>query len=46
MIIYALLAVLSMVSPMIGDNPVNREIDKSYICKTMYEHNLILKVIL
>ena len=43
---YALLAILSVSYPMIGENPINQEINKSHICKTMYENNLILSIIL
>ena len=46
MIVYAALTVFSMVSPMIGENGVSREIQNSHLCKAMYENNIILKMIL
>lgn len=45
-ITYVALAILSMVSPMLGENAINKEIDKSNICKAMYENNILLKIIL
>lgn len=45
-IVYTVLAVINLVSPMIKDSTVQSEIEKSYLCKEMYENNLILKVIL
>lgn len=45
-IVYGALAVINMISPMMGDNVLNKEIEKSHLCKTMYENNIILKIIL
>lgn len=45
-ITYAFLAVISMITPMLGENAISKEIDNSFLCKTMYENNLILKIIL
>lgn len=44
--VYAILAVISLTAPMIENNEAINKIEKSYICKTMYENNLLLKIIL
>ena len=43
---YAALAVLSMMTPMIGENAVSKAIEESHLCKSMYENNIILNIIL
>ena len=45
-IVYAILAIINLTAPLIKDNKVVDAIDKSYVCKFMYENNVILKVIL
>lgn len=45
-IVYALLAVISVARPMLGENNIYKEIEESHICKAMYENNLILNIIL
>ncbi|MCI8519578.1 MAG: CvpA family protein [Clostridia bacterium] len=45
-IAYAFFAIVSMAKPMIGENTISKEIDNSFLCKAMYENNLILKIIL
>ena len=45
-IIYAVLAIINVTAPMIENNKVTKEIEKSYICNTLYENNLLLKIIL
>lgn len=45
-IVYALLAVISTIKPMLGENNIYKEIEESHICKAMYENNLILNIIL
>lgn len=45
-IVYALLAVISVARPMLGENNIYKEIEESRICKAMYENNLILNIIL
>lgn len=46
MVVYGILAVISFISPMMKNSTITKEIDKSFICKTMYENNIILKIIL
>lgn len=45
-IIYAVLAIYSMVEPMIGENQIKEEIQNSHLCHMMYDNNLLLKIIL
>lgn len=45
-IAYAFFAIVSMAKPMIGENTISKEIDNSFLCKAIYENNLILKIIL
>lgn len=46
LIIYAMLAIINLTAPMIEHNKTIEEIQNSHICKTMYENNLLLKIIL
>ena len=46
LVIYAALAIINLVSPMLKENKITDEINNSVVCKTMYENNLLLKVIL
>ena len=45
-IIYAALAIINLTEPIIKDNKVTEQIEKSHISKVLYENNLILKAIL
>lgn len=45
-IVYAILAVLNVASPMLGGNGLYKKIEDSHVCKFMYENNLLLKIIL
>ncbi len=45
-IIYAALALISMTEATMTENQVVSTIQESYICKNMYENNLLLKMIL
>ena len=45
-VIYVVLAIFSMISPMMNDNAISSAINESHICKVMYENNIILNVIL
>lgn len=44
--IYAALAIINLTAPMAQENRAVEEIEKSYVCKTMYENNLLLRFIL
>ncbi|MCI8621271.1 MAG: CvpA family protein [Clostridia bacterium] len=46
LILYVGLAIFSMVQPMIGENSLHIAIQNSFICKLMYENNIILRLIL
>lgn len=45
-VIYAVLAIINLTAPIIENNQAVEQIQKSYISKTMYENNLLLKIIL
>lgn len=42
---YILLALLGLTAPMLGENNIHKEINKSHLCKAMYENNLLIKLI-
>lgn len=45
-VIYAILAIINLTAPMIEHNQAISKIEESFICKTMYQNNILLKIIL
>ncbi len=46
LVIYASLAIINLTAPMFENNKVVESINDSHICKTMYDNNLLLNIIL
>lgn len=46
LITYAILAIISLTSTIMTENKIVNTIENSYICKMMYENNILLKIIL
>ena len=44
-ITYALLAVIGLMAPTIGENALYKEINKSHLCKMMYENNILINIV-
>ena len=45
-IVYGALAIIQVITPMMKNEFLHGEIEKSHLCKMMYENNIILNIIL
>ena len=45
LIVYVVLGIISIASPMISDSKIITDIQNSYIGNTMYDNNIVLKIL-